>query len=145
MTPGCEWSRRVEGHEVMLPPPEPQKTFDDLYRVTPWHYPHIKMPQWGVDVPEEETWKTPADDKFRQMWKNEMTRAGRMVGQSPTLPGARRISSGTGVVSAFALGTSELALPEQYRGKEVSIYRTPGDTARKLASRQGLLPKGGTL
>eukprot|EP00756_Hemistasia_phaeocysticola_P049476 Hpha_TRINITY_DN23962_c0_g1::TRINITY_DN23962_c0_g1_i1::g.137763::m.137763 len=113
MTPGCEWSKRVPGLEGK--PEEVQALrAEDMEYLTPWHAASVKMPQLGVDAGLlSAVSKTPSDKKFQQMWDNEVTRAGRVIGEVPRLPGARRIAPGTGVI---------------HRDKQTGKYITPPDS-----------------
>ena len=83
-TPGCEFSKRVPKPL----PPAPERTMDDLDYVTPWHAGHIKMAR-PLEVRTEDLWKTPAREKFKKMWKEELTVTGRDLGGSPKLPGSK--------------------------------------------------------
>eukprot|EP01062_Namystynia_karyoxenos_P059354 TRINITY_DN50793_c0_g1_i1.p1 TRINITY_DN50793_c0_g1~~TRINITY_DN50793_c0_g1_i1.p1 ORF type:complete len:447 (+),score=136.59 TRINITY_DN50793_c0_g1_i1:65-1342(+) len=122
MIPGCQFTKRIPGHEGVPVPPQPQARAEDREYLTPWHAHAVAMPAVGVDTDAAGAWKAPADEKFRKMWKTELTRAGRQIGEAPKLPGARRIAAGTGVVPR---GTLE--------GTTVQLIRPPDRAVGRMA------------
>eukprot|EP01060_Flectonema_neradi_P006679 TRINITY_DN14539_c0_g1_i1.p1 TRINITY_DN14539_c0_g1~~TRINITY_DN14539_c0_g1_i1.p1 ORF type:complete len:408 (+),score=71.21 TRINITY_DN14539_c0_g1_i1:45-1226(+) len=83
-TPGCQFSKRVP-----LPEPKEEKPKKELIYRTPWHKMECDGPIYLAEARREDLWDSPAKRKYKQMYRDELSRAGIDKMGTPELPGSR--------------------------------------------------------